>query len=91
MLSEAIRSLAQNILSFEPVSNIINGVLLIAKGIGFFVFLPLKMLGIEPIPMIVNLIYLGIIFYVLYKLTDSMKWSAIILFFMIILGSIGGI
>ena len=91
MLSEAIETLAQNILKLEPVSNIINGVLLIAKGIGFFVFLPLKMLGIELVPMIVNLIYLGIIFYILYKLTNSAKWSGIVLFFMIIVGSVGGI
>jgi len=78
-------------MNLEPVSNIVNGVILIAKGIAFFVFLPLKILGIELVPMIVNLIYLGIIFYVLFKLTDSMKWSGLILFFMVILGLAGGI
>ncbi len=51
----------------------------------------MKMLGIEVIPAITNLIYLGIIFYVLMKILNSKKWAGIILVVMILIGSFAGL
>jgi len=89
MLQGAIKNIVNNIMNFEPVSDIVNGILLIAKGVAFFVFFPLKLMGIELIPIFTNFVYLLIIFYILYKLLDSVKWAGLFLFFMIMLGLAG--
>ena len=86
-----LESIGQFIYQLEPVNNIIQGILLIAQGVSFIVFLPLKMLGISLVPIITNLIYLAIIFYIAYRLTDSKKWGFAILLVMIVVGAIGGV
>ncbi len=91
MFSGLLKNIGEIVVNFEPVKQFITGIALIAKAISFFVFLPMKMLGIEVIPAITNLIYLGIIFYVLMKILNSKKWAGIILVVMILIGSFAGL
>ncbi|MHA1279324.1 MAG: hypothetical protein ACTSQ8_19170 [Candidatus Helarchaeota archaeon] len=90
MFSDLLKNTGEFVYNFEPVNQFINGVVLMARSVSFFVFLPMKILGIELIPAITNIIYLGIIFYILMKMLNSKKWAGVVLIAMILIGSFGG-
>ena len=73
----------------SAVQDIINGLLLIARGISWFILWPLKIFGIEITGGIAQIIYIAVLFYVLYKIIGSWKIAIPIMGVIVIIGSIG--
>jgi hypothetical protein len=67
---------------------IVEGLKKIAEGISYFIYLPLKMAGLQVSPFFAQLIYLGVLTAIIYKLTGSWTWTFIILIILLLIGAI---
>jgi hypothetical protein len=67
---------------------IVEGLKNFAQGISYFIYLPLKMFGLQVSPFFFQLIYLGVLTAVLYKLTGSWTWAFIILIILLAIGAV---
>lgn len=65
---------------------IVEGLKKFAQGISYFVYLPLKMFGLQISPFFAQLIYLGVLTAIIYKLTNSWTWTFIILIILLLIG-----
>ena len=72
----------------EAVSLIVSGFKLLAKGISWFIYLPLNLLNVPVQPYMFQLIYYFVIGYIIYRLTRSLTITLVIMFILSILGSI---
>jgi len=87
--NEIFKNLINQILNWQPIKDFIDGIVLLSKSIGYFVFLPLKILGLQPVSWVVQVIYIAIMVYILYKLSSSWKFALALSVGLIIFGSIG--
>jgi hypothetical protein len=67
---------------------IVEGLKKFAQGISYFVYLPLKMFGLQVSPFFAQLIYLGVLTAIIYKLTNSWTWTFIIILILLLIGAI---
>jgi hypothetical protein len=67
---------------------IVEGLKRFAQGISYFIYLPLKMSGLQVSPFFAQLIYLGVLTAIIYKLTNSWTWTFIILIILLAIGAL---
>ena len=67
---------------------IVEGLKKFAEGISYFIYLPLKMVGLQVSPFLAQLIYLGVLTAIIYKLTNSWTWTFIILIILLLIGAV---
>lgn len=68
------------------IKTIIDGFKILAKGFSYFIFLPLNILGVSLAPGIIQLIYLGILAWIINKFVKNWAYTFIIIFLLLILG-----
>jgi len=67
---------------------IVEGLKNLAKGISYFIYLPLRIAGLQVSPFFLQLIYLGVLTVIIYKLTGNWIWTFIILFILLLIGAL---
>jgi hypothetical protein len=67
---------------------IVEGLKKLAEGISYFIYLPLKMFGLQVSPFFAQLIYLGVLTAIVYKLTNSWTWTFIIILILLAIGAL---
>jgi hypothetical protein len=67
---------------------IVEGLKKLAQGISYFIYLPLKMFGLQVSPFFFQLIYLGVLTAIIYKFTGSWTWTFIILIVLLFIGAV---
>ena len=67
---------------------IVEGLKSLAEGISYFIYLPLKIAGLQVSPFFLQLIYLGVLTVIIYKLTGNWVWTFIILFILLLIGAL---
>jgi len=69
----------------NPISEIILGIKTLASGISHLILYPILILGVSIPAIITQLLYLGIVFWIIWKIVGDIKiWLAIIIFLIII-------
>jgi len=85
-------ALLQNADKFQgALFDIINGAKLIAKGISWLVYLPLKLLQPELPAFLIQLIYLAVLYWVFKRITDSSMASLVLVAVLSAVGLVGGV
>jgi len=67
---------------------IVSGLKSLASGLSYFVYLPIKMAGYSPSPILAQLIYLGILTLILKRLTGRWDYALAIIVIMLVLGAL---
>ncbi len=67
---------------------ILEGLKKIAQGISYFIYLPLKMAGLQPTMFLMQLIYLTVLGAIIYKLSGSLWVTVVVLVLMLFLGAL---
>lgn len=77
---------------FQPINQIVSGLYSITTGLSWFIFLPLKLFPNLLIPVFIfQLIWIGILYYILSKLTKKPIISILILIILIVVSGIPNI
>jgi len=67
---------------------ILSGLKYLAQGISYFIYLPIRFAGYSPSPILAQLIYLGVLAWILKKLTGRWDYALAIIIIMLILGAL---
>ena len=69
------------------VKTIITGLKMLAEGFSYFVYLPLKIMGLQPSPFLAQLIYIGVLAWIINRFVKNWAYTLAIIVILLLIGS----
>ena len=76
-------------LTINPLIELIEGIKLLASGLSHIILLPLYYFGLNIPVIVVQLLYLGFIGWLAFKIVGNLKWWVVIMFILIFISIFG--
>lgn len=73
---------------FPGIKLIISGIKNIANGFSYFIYLPIKLAGYSPSPVLAQVIYIGLIAWVINKFVKNWAYTLLIVVILLVLGAL---